>query len=342
MNKLLQTDLLTLISQDTSLKRVAGTKGGEYAGPCPQCGGEDRFRVWPHSDRPGYWCRQCGKRGDAIQYLRDFRGMTFNEACAVLNIANDEMKLTPRGKRPPTPRLNPSLARHNWEARNPAWQAAARAFVWRAADTLLDSRKGRPARDYLQGRGIGLSVAMAHGLGYNLATYRGRWGDVDVTIPANSLIIPWEETLDIYDGVRDEPAQYVKVKYRRLDVKQYGQAKGGADGLYGWPYVRKGVTIVLVEAELCALSLWQAVPGLVIPLATGSADGARLYRSIARLALAQRLILAFDDDADGEAASTWWKVRYPEAIRLRPTRHDINNMLTSGDDIAAWITSAIV
>ncbi|WP_342452329.1 primase-helicase zinc-binding domain-containing protein [Desulfovibrio desulfuricans] len=41
----------------------------EFAGPCPECGGEDRFIVWP--DKPnggGYWCRGCGRQGDAIQY----------------------------------------------------------------------------------------------------------------------------------------------------------------------------------------------------------------------------------------------------------------------------------
>lgn len=43
-------DLLSLIQRDVRLKRVAGTHGGEYAGPCPFCGeGEDRLRVWPRS-----------------------------------------------------------------------------------------------------------------------------------------------------------------------------------------------------------------------------------------------------------------------------------------------------
>ena len=56
-------NLVDLIGRDTTLRKVASTHGGEYAGPCPWCGGEDRFRVWPYADRPGYWCRQCGKNG---------------------------------------------------------------------------------------------------------------------------------------------------------------------------------------------------------------------------------------------------------------------------------------
>jgi hypothetical protein len=40
-------DLVTLASQHTRLKRIASTRGGEFAGPCPRsgCGGRDRFHV---------------------------------------------------------------------------------------------------------------------------------------------------------------------------------------------------------------------------------------------------------------------------------------------------------
>jgi hypothetical protein len=45
-----------------TLKRVGGD---EHAGPCPWCGGADRFHVW--RERGNYWCRpgpgHCGKQG---------------------------------------------------------------------------------------------------------------------------------------------------------------------------------------------------------------------------------------------------------------------------------------
>ena len=57
----------------------AKAKGAdEWASPCPGCSGTDRFIIHPERDR--YWCRQCGKHGDSIQYLRDFRGMSYQEA----------------------------------------------------------------------------------------------------------------------------------------------------------------------------------------------------------------------------------------------------------------------
>ena len=38
-------DLLSLAGRDTKLSKrpIAVTGGGEYAGPCPLCGGRDRF-----------------------------------------------------------------------------------------------------------------------------------------------------------------------------------------------------------------------------------------------------------------------------------------------------------
>ena len=44
------------------LKRIASN--GEHAGPCPWCGGDDRFHVWPEGN---YFCRpgpgHCGRQG---------------------------------------------------------------------------------------------------------------------------------------------------------------------------------------------------------------------------------------------------------------------------------------
>lgn len=81
----MDSNLLILVLQDVPSKFVASTNGGEYAGPCPVCGGMDRFRVWPKEGNGGrFWCRQCGKHGDMIEYLRWNRNMTFQEACRVV------------------------------------------------------------------------------------------------------------------------------------------------------------------------------------------------------------------------------------------------------------------
>lgn len=81
------TNVLTLAEQDLSLKRTSMSNGGEWHSRCLGCGGTDRFCVWPSGGNDGrYWCRQCGRKGDAIQYLRDFRGLSFLEAKRALGL----------------------------------------------------------------------------------------------------------------------------------------------------------------------------------------------------------------------------------------------------------------
>src|SRR3954467_10838503 len=81
-----QVDLLDLIGRDTRLKKIAGTRGGEYAGPCPSCGGDDRFRVQPAQGL--WWCRSCRDHwSDAIDYVRWRSGCSFVEACHELGVS---------------------------------------------------------------------------------------------------------------------------------------------------------------------------------------------------------------------------------------------------------------
>lgn len=57
-------------SAGVKLRRACRTDGGEWAGPCPLCGGRDRLRVWPNpeSGHPRAWCRQCLRAGDALDW----------------------------------------------------------------------------------------------------------------------------------------------------------------------------------------------------------------------------------------------------------------------------------
>src|SRR4030042_4277294 len=131
-------------------KKTGSTGGGEYAGPCPWCGGDDRFRVWPSQGEFGkYWCRGCGRSGDAIQYLRDHRRMTYQEACHHLG-REVNLPSTLAGSRP---------AKLQWEPRVTAvpgdlWQAKARKLVDEAVYHLW-TPTGKPMLDFLiQRRGL--------------------------------------------------------------------------------------------------------------------------------------------------------------------------------------------
>src|SRR6266699_2119881 len=60
----------------------------EYHGNCPWCGGHDRFAFWS-SGRYSCSIRSsgCGRHGsDVIQFLMDYEGLGFFEACNTLGI----------------------------------------------------------------------------------------------------------------------------------------------------------------------------------------------------------------------------------------------------------------
>jgi putative DNA primase/helicase len=61
-----------------ALKRV----GAEHVGPCPKCGGDDRFAI---NTAKGVWnCRGCGKGGDVIELVQHLDDVGFVGACAKL------------------------------------------------------------------------------------------------------------------------------------------------------------------------------------------------------------------------------------------------------------------
>src|SRR3974390_3094964 len=114
------------------LKRVSSTSGGEYAGPCPFCGGNDRFRVWPEHKGGRYWCRGCQKTGDEIQLLRDLCDLSYSEACERLGIetrgreflsdqTNNRQKFSPRRANLPAPL---------WSEKAAAFVTYAKANLW--------------------------------------------------------------------------------------------------------------------------------------------------------------------------------------------------------------------
>ena len=71
--------LVDLISADVSLKRT----GKEYVGLCPfHPEKTPSFTVSPQKEL--YYCFGCQKGGDAISWLREYRGLTYQEAATLV------------------------------------------------------------------------------------------------------------------------------------------------------------------------------------------------------------------------------------------------------------------
>ena len=56
--------------------------GSERAGPCPVCGGTDRFAI--NTKKNLFNCRGCNTGGDVIALVQHLDGVTFIEACTIL------------------------------------------------------------------------------------------------------------------------------------------------------------------------------------------------------------------------------------------------------------------
>ena len=120
-----------------TLKRIATT---ELAGPCPRCGGTDRFNI--NTKKLAWFCRGCdAKGGDALSLIMHARGLEFREAVEDFagEIAGD-------ARPAPAPIRAPAKARDD--------EAAAReAFVRRMVDKTIRGLVpivGTPGEAYLR------------------------------------------------------------------------------------------------------------------------------------------------------------------------------------------------
>ena len=127
-------DLLAIIGTDTTLKKVAGTRGGEWSGPCPFCNGTDRFHAHPNWKGGEWHCNQCSpdERWHSVyDYVMKRDGLTFVEAKELI----DGPGSTKTKTAPDDPQQYPTNHGCTW-ADYAKWQAAL--VPW------IDYRKGQP------------------------------------------------------------------------------------------------------------------------------------------------------------------------------------------------------
>jgi hypothetical protein len=116
----------------------------ERVGPCPRCGGRDRFSI--NLKKQVWNCRGCGKGGDIIDLVQLLDGSDFNTACETLT-REDRPLYAPRPADPAEPSgvnntdevIRRRWARTIWEESNPlAGTLGERYFI---EHRQLDVRK---------------------------------------------------------------------------------------------------------------------------------------------------------------------------------------------------------
>lgn len=338
--------------QGIELRKTASTKGGEYAGPCPSCGGKDRFHVWPEQNQGegSYWCRGCGKGGDAIQYLRDFEGLSFHQACDRLGrTVPDTAELRLRGPRIDTPR--------GWDpARHPTPEALWREKAGKFTTWCFEQIYQAPDRlAYLHGRGLTDGTITAFGLGWNpgekggdIFRDRESWGlskilNEDTERP-RPLWLPRGWTIP----------HFVAGMLHRVRIRRPEEARKFGGSYYVVPGSGMSTMLlppakpshrevyVVVESELDAILLHQEASDICGVVGLGSASTRPDAAATERLQSAVHILVSLDADEAGAKASLWWRATFSQAETWPvPDGKDPGEAFKAGVNLREWILAGM-
>ena len=325
-----------------SLTRITGA---EWAGPCPFCGtGRDRFRVWPQHATGGkgsggrWWCRQCGKNGDAIQYLRERRGLSFVEACEMIGGRAGDRRGAGRRKDGrckgwrPNESARPS---ERWIERATAFQREAAKRLW-ARDT--------PGRAFLNGRGFTDETIKAAGLGWTRADVyqdRGAWGLDPVTQPDGALKKLWLPGGLVIPAFDQNAVIRLRIR-RPTGAPRYVIVSGSS--MTAWIAGIESGAVVVVESELDALLLDQECGNMALIAALGSVAKRPDTGLHARLRQASLILNALDfDEAGANESRNFWARTYGAKVKRwpPPTGKDPTEARAAGIDLREWIGAGL-
>lgn len=326
--------LLDLIQQDGMEPKRKGQD--EWCSPCPACGGNDRFVI--HPEKGHYWCRGCGIKGDAIEYLRRVRGMTFRQAAEfagrpALSLVGQSGPTRPPETRIPAPTPPPR-----------PWTAQAEKLIVEAhAELLADPERMDWLRTH---RGLTRETAEGFRLGWlarDLYRDRAKWGlppelrddgkPKKLFLPAG-LVIPGPNRLRI----------------RRRDPGKYGRyymlpGSSNAPLTIGENHPAETTGAIIVESELDAILLAQEIPDQALIIATGSTSNGPDQAMEADLARRPFVLISLDADAaGGKAAWRKWMGTIPNATRapiLAAWGKDHTDAFIAGHDLRQWFAMAL-
>lgn len=307
-------DLLTLAGRDTHLRRVGASW---YAGPCPFCGGRDRFVLKNTPDGWRWLCRHCtdGKYLDAIDYIQRREGVDFKEAIRRLDggfspLRDDDLPpfVQPKPKQPE--QQDEQTTEHLFKV------------TLEAVERLHNPHSPLAAlvRAYLDRRGI-LSQTRERALLGAAEVYDPKAGR-----KRPALAIPYLNSKLVVRGV----------KYRFCDSAENGlryiAEKGSANGFYYLPdAIGRSDRLLVVEGEINLLSLVQVGPEVDL-LSTGSQSlSGGMKQTLARLVGKYRKVWVWMDEpkaaAEVAALIRGTPIRSPQ---VDGEKLDANRMLVEG------------
>lgn len=339
-------NILDLIRNDGFKPKYVGKTHGfaEYASPCPWCGGDDRFRIWPDKEETGrYWCRQCKRNGRGISYLMEYHGLSYLEACERLNVKPDYRDRPVSSDR--RSHSKDKFVPKDFSSSLPClvWQKKAKAFIEKAEKNLWNN-EGAKALSYLKNRGLTEKTIKEARLGYNPVLYlekRKEWGlDGDGSIYlSKGITIPYFA----------EKGKKIKRVRFRLDEpykgNKYIYLAGGVSQPMIWH--NKHIASVIVESELCGWLLHQEAGDLVNIIAIGHIPNKPDVIADKLIRKSELVLVCLDMDIDengdpgpGLKEMEFYRQRYKNIQRLvNPKGKDPTELHQAGIPLRTWLES---
>lgn len=300
-------DMVAVVSARTQLRK----QGARWMGRCPFH--EERtpsFSV--NAQDKLFYCFGCGKGGDLISFVRETENLDFSGAVEWLaerfNVRLEYEELSPRAE---------EERRRRGRLLDLLDHAASfyERYLW-------ESQAGGFARDYLAGRGLGEETCREFRLGFALggsvlARKAQEKGFTPVELQGAGLV--GRRGQDYFQGrllfpLADARGRVVGFQARKLReddplrAKYVNSSEGElfrkGDLLYGLHLARNAIAkagrAVVVEGNTDVIALRQAGFEPVVA-SMGTALTERQLKELGRLA--HKLVLCFDGDAAGEAAT---------------------------------------
>lgn len=300
----------------------------EFSGPCPKCGGHDRFHVTAN----WFFCRQCHeKRGDAIEYMRWLRGVDFREACALLS---GGATLSVATTAPSQQKLQTQ------QKERIAWhQDTYETLVTQAHKYLFHSQSAEAGRVYLQRRCLEPHTWLTFQLGYSESmALPGTEGK----LRAPAIVIPWYRA-----------GRLCAVRFRFLTLHEYTDAqrrthqtkqtsRGRFTGvLYGGHSLTKAAeaerTLVICEGEINAVSIWQITQHTGLDVLSLGSESQKLTPAMIQYARKFKTVIVW---ADRRNIAKQLMMDLPGAYGVQsPDGQDANDLLQAshlGGYLSAW------
>ena len=334
--------ILELLEEDKIKgKWVNSSYGRKYESPCPGCGGDDRFQYWPEkADGEFFWCRKCGKGGNAISYLMHFRGMTYDQAYAVSGIFPKRKSIRQRILHT----VQPQHPYSHYEPPLPLWQFQANAIAKWSKDCLWKDAYVNWRKWLNEDRGLNDETIQKSNLGWipeNLYLERSDWGLPEMLHEDGSVSKLWLPAGLVIPCHRDGILQRLKI---RRDDPGDGLRYYMIQGSSSTPMIIGNQEIyIIVESELDCLLLHQEAGDLVGVIALGSADMKPDKDIFDLLSHAKRILVSLDSDEAGARASwKWWMANFPNAIRWPIIKgKDPTEAYLNGLNLREWIKAGI-